>query len=340
MQRKSHLFALFTALLVAAVAGAAPAADEQARKEAEAHKKLAEAQQRLEQAAQEVAELSMRIAREAPDAPMFLGHNRNRAMLGIGLGGDENDKEGSDGVRVLSVSPGGPAAGAGIKAGDLIVELNGQSLKRDKDDPNEKLLNEMTKLSPGDEVRLSYRRDGKVSAVKFKAEKLPRDAATRRIERSVVRDMRWPFNEERDFEFMHLPGFMNAGPFGAIELVSLSPKLGQYFGTDKGLLMVRVPQDKELKLEDGDVLVDIDGRVPKNPSHAFRILGSYQPAEKVTLNVLRQRKKLAVSVTVPEYEQHGPRPPIPQAPPRPPAERPVSAPFPPSPPVPTVQPAT
>jgi hypothetical protein len=94
--------------------------------------------------------------------------------------------------------------------------------------------------------------------------------------------------------------------------------------------MVRVPQDKELKLEDGDVLVDIDGRIPKNPGHAFRILGSYQPGEKVTLNVLRQRKKMAIPVTVPENELHGPRPPIPPHSPR--AEQAPIAPLPPVPP--------
>jgi type II secretory pathway component PulC len=342
MLRNTRIFASLIAVLLAAVASAAPAADEQARKEAEAHKKLAEAQQRLEQAAQEVAELSMHMAEDSRDAAMFMSRNSKRAMLGIGLGGDDNDKESGDGVRVISVSPGGPAAGAGVKAGDLIVELNGQSLKRDKDDPNEKLLNEMAKLAPGDEVRLSYRRDGKISAVKFKVEKLPRNAGAQvRIERHIIRDNHAPFDDEHEMETMHFPGFMGMGPFGSIEMVSLSPKLGQYFGTDKGLLIVRVPQDKELKLEDGDVLVDIDGRVPNNPSHAFRILNSYQPGEKVTMNVLRQRKRMPVAVVVPEFEQHEPRPPMPPMPPSTPrAGRSPVAPVPPVPPIPSVQPTT
>jgi membrane-associated protease RseP (regulator of RpoE activity) len=323
MLRNTRIFASLIAVLIAAVASAAPAADEQARKEAEAQKKLAEAQQRLEQAAQEVAEISMHMAEDSRDVAMFKSRNPNRAMLGIGLGGDDNDKESGDGVRVISVSPGGPAAGAGVKAGDLIVELNGQSLKRDKDDPNEKLLNE-------------------ISAVKFKAEKLPRNAGAQvRIERHIIRDNHAPFDDEHEMETMHFPGFMGMGPFGSIEMVSLSPKLGQYFGTDKGLLIVRVPQDKELKLEDGDVLVDIDGRVPNNPSHAFRILNSYQPGEKVTMNVLRQRKRMSVAVVVPEFEQHEPRPPMPPMPPSTPrAGRSPVAPVPPVPPIPSVQPTT
>jgi hypothetical protein len=100
-----------------------------------------------------------------------------------------------------------------------------------------------------------------------------------------------------------LPQFAFAraeGVFGSAELVSLTPKLGQYFGTDKGLLVVRAPSDSRLKLEDGDVIVDIDGRTPANPAHAFRILGSYQPGEQLKLNVLRQKKRMTFEVTVPE----------------------------------------
>ena len=84
-----------------------------------------------------------------------------------------------------------------------------------------------------------------------------------------------------------------------MELVTLTPKLGRYFGTDKGVLVVRPPRSGDLKLEDGDVIVDIDGRKPENGGHALRILRSYQPGEKVTLNVLRDRKPVKLAVAVP-----------------------------------------
>jgi hypothetical protein len=63
---------------------------------------------------------------------------------------------------------------------------------------------------------------------------------------------------------------------------------------------VRAPDDSRLKLEDGDVIVDIDGRVPSSPSHALRILSSYQPGEKLKLNILRTKKRMSFEVTVPE----------------------------------------
>jgi len=96
--------------------------------------------------------------------------------------------------------------------------------------------------------------------------------------------------------------FRAFSPHGLLdmELVTLTPKLGSYFGTDKGVLVVRVPEKSELKLEEGDVIVNIDGRVPQNGAHAMRILRSYQSGEKLAINVLRNRKPVKLDVTVPK----------------------------------------
>ncbi len=295
-----------------------------------AEQRLEEAQARLEQAAREVAELSGKLARDRlPDNLIFLNRNPNRAMLGIGIGGS-HETEVDDGVVVMSVSPGGPAAGAGLKAGDVVVELNGKSLQREKDNsPKEKLLDSLSKLSPGDEVTLKYTREGNASIAKLKVDKLPAFARRDFRIRPYPGDMhRFDFG---DFDWPHAAGMMHARSFGGMELVPLTPKLAQYFGTDKGLLVVRAPQGKDVKLEDGDVLVDIDGRTPTHPGHAFRILGSYQPGEKLTLNILRQRKKMALAITVPESGEHGPRPPMPPHSPPEPGKppRPIHVPVPP-----------
>ena len=95
------------------------------------------------------------------------------------------------------------------------------------------------------------------------------------------------------------------GPLGEMELVSLTPQLGRYFGTDKGVLVVRAPKD--FKLEDGDVILAIDGRAPTSGSHATRILGSYQPGEKIAIKVMRQQKTVNVDTTLPERGPPGTR---------------------------------
>jgi PDZ domain len=278
---------------------------------AETQKKLDDAQRRLDQAAHEVAELSMALAEQHGYGPtMMRTHGHNHAVLGINIGGESEPVDG--GVKIASVSPGGAADAAGIRAGDVLTEINGNALKRDGDtSAREKLLSNMRGVKPGDKVAISYRRDGKVAKAELVATQpsfeegfpaLPAIAAMPEI-RLISR---------RGFGRME-------GVFGSTELVTLTPKLGQYFGADKGLLVVRAPNDSQLKLEEGDVLLDIDGRVPTNPGHAFRILGSYQSGEKVKLGVLRQKKRMNVEVTIPE--ERAPRPgeefPVPPVPPAP-----------------------
>ena len=70
--------------------------------------------------------------------------------------------------------------------------------------------------------------------------------------------------------------------------------------------MLRAPKGDLYKLQDGDVILNIDGRVPSNGSHVARILRSYQPGEKLTLHIMRDRKPQDIHVTLPEPERARP----------------------------------
>jgi len=54
-----------------------------------------------------------------------------------------------------------------------------------------------------------------------------------------------------------------------------------------------------MQLEDGDVILAIDGRQPLSGAHATRILASYQPGEKLSLHIIREHKTLDVQATMP-----------------------------------------
>jgi len=127
----------------------------------------------------------------------------------------------------------------------------------------------------------------------------------------------------------HFRGFF-PGEFGGMELARLTPKLGAYFGTNEGVLVVQAPEKNDVfKLEDGDVIQSIDGRKPDDGTHAMRILRSYRSGEKVNLNVLRQRKPVTLAITMPDRPEFDgdhfmhfntpvpPAPPIPAMPPAP-----------------------
>lgn len=290
---------LTLAALLALSATAGVAADEksqaeEAKSQAELERKLAEARKRLDEAARDVANLSMSLSDDVVPHMGAIGGRMMgppRAVLGVNLG-PQADASGG-GVEIVSVSPGGAAERAGLKAGDVLTQINGKALKSDDDgSAREQLLTAMRKVKPGDSVALSYRRDSKVVKANLVAQPLADRFFTMAIPPTAGIG---PHARMPNFLFMR-----GEGVFGSAELVPMTAKLGQYFGTQSGLLVVRAPDDSRLKLEDGDVIVDIDGRTPSSPSHALRILSSYQPGEKLKLNILRAKQRMSFEITVPE----------------------------------------
>jgi membrane-associated protease RseP (regulator of RpoE activity) len=285
---------------------------------------LSEAQVRLDEAAREVADLSRQLygGYEA-DVMRFVGKGRRGAMLGVNIG---SEKPRDTGVEIVGVSPGGPAETAGLRPSDVIVAVDGKTLRRAGEaTPAAQLVEHLRSVEPGTSVKVDYLRGDKrqTAAVTTTAAEPPLVAILRdRFELPLLEGV--PMSGAVAFPpFEH---FLGPGPgFGELELVEVTPKLGQYFGTDKGLLVVRAPGDSAYQLEEGDVLMSIDGRMPESPGHAFRILRSYQPGEKLKLDVLRNRKRINVAVTVPaDRLMHGAMPalrPLPH--PAAPAVRPV-----------------
>ncbi len=93
-------------------------------------------------------------------------------------------------------------------------------------------------------------------------------------------------------------GEPSRSPAGTMELVTLTPRLGRYFGTDHGVLVARAPTRGILKLQDGDVILSIGGRTPASSSQAMRILTSYDPGERIRLVILREHHRMDITATV------------------------------------------
>jgi C-terminal processing protease CtpA/Prc len=296
----STLGALALAVALAApVAGAsaADAAPSDSTSREQLEKRLHEAQQELERAAQRVAELSVSLSDEIGPQLHHFAHPGSRAMIGIGIDMDASRVADRHGVRVMSVSPGGPADTAGIKANDVIVSFAGKAVTGGEErSAPEQLLSAIREAKPGQPVAIEYRRDGKTN----KAQIVPKSMA------DSFAEVWQPFDEMPMPDLHRLPHvrpfpFMmhDDANFGSAELVELSPQLGQYFGVDKGLLVVHAPRDERLKLKDGDVILDIDGRAPSSVSHAFQILSSYRAGETLKLHVMRQQKRIELSIEIP-----------------------------------------
>ena len=270
-----------------------------------AEKRLAEARARLEQAAREVAELSGQVYGRAGGPTVIFREfhpGKPRALLGVNISGVPGDGK-SDGVKILGVGPGSPADNAGLKAGDIITTIDGESLTgASSGESSEKLLKHMAGIEPGKPVTLAYQRDGKQHKVEVKTAALDPGPGFGPGPNFMRMDPHGPQGGAMAF---NTAPFFN-GPFarqwGDLELAMVTPRLGKYFGTDTGILVVRAPRDDKMKLEDGDVILSIDGRKPNDPGHALRILRSYATGEKLTMEVMRDKRHHKVEMTIPKAE--------------------------------------
>ena len=265
------------------------------------------ARRRLEVAAQQLAELSAQMY-----GPMM---RRVEAMAGpphVLLGVQLSDSPGAAGARVREVSPGGAAQQAGVRRGDRIVAVNGKDVQGHE--PALSVVELLHDIKPGDKVDLKILRDGKTRDITVTAHPFGDDFFIAHRFPDVPNMPSMPSMPSMPAmpdmpslpRVRAMPGWggpmIFRGPVADLELARLTPGLGRYFGTDTGVLVVRAPSEKGLGLKDGDVILAIGGRKPVDSSHAIRILGSYDPGEKVTLEVMREHRRISVTATLPAEE--------------------------------------
>jgi C-terminal processing protease CtpA/Prc len=266
---------------------------EQERDQASVQRDLERAREELQQAAREVARLSSEltapIVREVQHQFRYRGQ---RAMLGFVTEDVER------GVRVASVTPNGPAAEAGLKVGETVTEIDGarltdtRSTGTGRESPTELLLAQMANVDPGESVKLHVINEaGAERDVTVK----PRPMAT-----NVFLNTPAPPGAPGSFAFSGPGNFwFTPNPWSQMQLVTLTSGLGSYFGTTKGLLVLRAPEDATLQLKDGDVILEIGGREPTSPEHAMRILGSFQKGEPLKITIMRNKSKQTLDVKLP-----------------------------------------
>jgi S1-C subfamily serine protease len=257
-----------------------------------------------------------------------------RARLGIFFNMRNRDAD-SLGVMIRGVTPGGPAAKAGLRSGDIITRFNGTSLVGDNvrssgepSGPGVGLALLMAGVGPGDTVAVEYRRGkhaGNASIIAgdepFLTWSMPDGGfgysfgdslgEPEQAMRRMGEGWRVPFKYRVSVDSLRVLGeslqgmsrlrvppptiFMLGTPLEDLELAPLNPDLGRYFGTSEGILVIRVPEDSKLGLKAGDVVLSVDGRTPMNPGHLLRILRSYEEGERFKLQIMRMKRKEMVT---------------------------------------------
>ncbi len=262
------------------------------RDQSELQRDLEKARQQLQEAAREVARLSAQLVSPVmKDVTRQFRYAQHRGILGLAIEDTEL------GVRVTGVTPNGAGAEAGVAVGDTLVAIDGAELAAPpaagakRQSPSQLLLAQLGNVNPGDDVELRVLRNGDYRAVHVKA-----------------REPSWNvFVNPNVPKLPNFPGVSGPWPdmfwrrnvWGDLQLATLSPGLGEYFGTNDGLLVVRAPKDSALAVKDGDVILEIGGRKPSSPEHAMRILASFEPGETLRLSVMRHQKRETIEGKVP-----------------------------------------
>lgn len=292
----------------------APKADEPGSAE------LAKAREELQRAAQHLAELTREAGMDGERMRIEMRNIRgNRPVIGIIMA------EGGPGeITLAGVTPESPAAKAGLRAGDAVTAINGHKITGDSARARVVKARELIGgLKPGDEVALTYRREKRDTTVKLKAEPMAGvmvwhgagPAFAPHGDMDGMREFHGIIDPEVEMEIARIAPMAGcqddpqhcrftrlsqAFRWSGLSLAELNPGLGRYFGSERGVLVLRDGKEGLDALKAGDVIVSIDGTAVDDPRSAMRALRGRDAGSKVTLDILRDKRAQSVQVTAPE----------------------------------------
>ena len=252
------------------------------------------------------------------------------SQLGV-MVSDLDAKAASGGVKIDEVNDDSPAERAGIKAGDVVVEYDGERVR------SARQFTRLVQETPeGRPVAIGLMRDGKKQTVNATPEDGRMtwnfgpdvDRAMRDAERGMrefhfdVPNFDFHFDdrdrvpgdrEPRRFEYRVPNGMLpfvsgSRGRLG-VSVQSLTPDLQEYFGAKNGgALVSSVTKESaaaKAGVKAGDVITSINGKAVEDSDDLVRELDDL--TAEVTIVVLRDKKEMTLKATL-ERRDTAPRP--------------------------------
>jgi serine protease Do len=212
-----------------------------------------------------------------------------RGYLGVGV------VELTGGLEVKRVDENSPAAKAGIKESDVILELNGTAIEN-----LEQFQTTVGETQPGVKVSLTILRDGAKQTLSATLVSRPENFFAfggPELPNAPLPPLP-PFPQPYGNAF---PGFPSNAPRVGFEGEELTPQLAEFFGVKEGVLVrtvvAKTPAERA-GLKAGDVVVKVNGTPVTNPREISGLVLRSSGKKTVTFTVVRNKKEMTLTVEV------------------------------------------
>lgn len=192
------------------------------------------------------------------------------------------------GVEVTQLDPGGPAAAAGLKIGDVVMQYNGQRVEG-----NEQFSRLVRETPIGREVRLQIYRNGSPQTVAAKIGSRPAGIGLG----TLGSPLPFPASIQGTFPDMPLNHPIWRMALG-LEVESLDGQLADFFGVKDGLLVhsvIRGSAADRSGFKAGDVILRVGDAKVSNPSDlSSRLRGGR--GQSTSMTVMRDHKEVNLMI--------------------------------------------
>jgi serine protease Do len=221
--------------------------------------------------------------------------------IGVSVADVENsDVKATSGVVIESVEDDSPAARAGMRNGDVVVEFDGERVRSVR-----QFTRLVSETPAGRQVAAAVLRDGQRVSLNLTTReaamtRILNDDARRSVE--ILRDYALkvppvPARPARPAPVPRPPAFEGlvwamGNPLGAT-VNSLSDQLAEYFGTKDGVLVASVTEGSAAEkagLKAGDVIVSVNGETVRDAAALRRQMQRVKSGGEFTLGIVRDRK--------------------------------------------------
>lgn len=85
-----------------------------------------------------------------------------------------------------------------------------------------------------------------------------------------------------------------------LQLAELDPALGEYFKTDRGVLVLKAKENNELQLVSGDVILKVGDSEVNSPAEFMRALRDLESGDELKIDIKRKRKNQRLELIMPQ----------------------------------------